>query len=930
MRWFILLLQVIARVVCTWPRTILIIAALLTLVSGWLAATRLTLNGDQDKLLSDKLVFQQIYLDFIKNYKDQEFLYVVIDGRKPEQAKAFADDLAVRLAKSPDLIKQVTYRIGPKQLGNNLLLYMEPEQVEALSHQVQEMAPTLEPALKRGRLDELLAWIGRRLSAPQVSQQGSQLGGQAGAEAFFDVLGPLFDGLTQTVTNGAPYTSPLARFDDEELHHYTFTDNGRFLLMLIDVPKDYSTSEVIERPLAAVRKALNESRAALPGVEAGLTGRPVLQADEMRTTSRDMLRATIIAVIGVSLLFILAFGSLWRPLLAVLTLLASIVWTLGLAAVTVGTLNLLSGVFTLVIIGVGINWGMHLLARYMEERERGLAVEEALTRSMVTAAVGNLTCAATSAAAFFCALFTDFQALAQLGYIAGSGILLSLIAMLTVYPAMLLLLDTRGQRERVGARGAGASPPQNSLWGKQTIDARSIPHGPPHQIKLIRLIPLQRLVRRPDIVLTGAGIITVVLAVGIGRLWFDDNLLKLQSQTLESVRWALALMNESRESTWFAVTQVDTLDDAERLEYRFSKLPTVAKVTSLLDVLPNDQFEKRQWLTQAGLALSGLTPRTDAPADPAATKRALHDITDGLELIEEKLFAAGREADIKSVRALIDRVDKAEAALGAGGPAETERLADFQHAFMADLAERLDHWRPRFHPGAVTPTTLPDVLRDRFIGQNARQLIMITPAKNIWDPPAMKEFVTQLRTVDPTVTGPPVTSYEATLMMRRAFLQTALLSLAVVIGLVSIHFFRWRAVALAFVPLVIGLAWLLGSMGLLGIAFNLANFFAIPILIGTGIDGGIQMVQRMYEEPHRPMLETSTATSVTLSSLTTLLAFGSLMLAQHHGIASLGQIMALGTFSILIATIFILPAIHEQWIRTGRTGKTRRGRFNDA
>jgi hopanoid biosynthesis associated RND transporter like protein HpnN len=886
MRFFILLLQALARLVCKRPRTILIIAALLTLVSGWLGATHLTLSGDQDKLLSEKLVFQQIYLDFIKNYKDQEFLYVVIDGRDTEKAKAFADDLAARLARSPDLIKQVTYRIGPKQLGNNLLLYMEPEQVEALSHQVQELAPTLEPALNSGRLDELLAWIGRRLSAPQVSQQGSQQTGQESSEAFFEVLGPLFDGLTRAVTTGAPYQSPFARFGDEELHRYIFTENGRFLLMLIDVPKDYSTSEVIGRPLAAIRLALDQTRAAFPGVEAGLTGRPVLQADEMRTTNRDMLRAMIIAVIGVSVLFILAFGSLWRPLLAVLTLLASIVWTLGLAAATVGTLNLLSGVFTLVIIGVGINWGMHLLARYMEERERGLSVEEALTRAMVTAAVGNLTCAATSAAAFFCALFTDFQALAQLGFIAGSGIILSLIAMLTVYPALLVLLDRHNRS--------------------------------PAPLRLIRLIPLQRLVRRPDIVLAGAGVITVVLAFGTGRLWFDDNLLKLQSQTLESVRWELALMNESRESTWFAATQVDTLDDAERLEYRFAKLPTVAKVTSLLDVLPNDQHEKRQWLGQAGLALSGLAPRTDAPAQAAATTRALRRISDGLELIEEKLFAAGREAEIKSVRALIGRVDKAEAALGAGGPAETERLAAFQHAFMADLAERLDHWRPRFHPGAVTPTTLPDVLRNRFIGQNARQLIMITPAKNIWDPAALAAFVTELRTVDPTVTGPPVTSYEATLLMRRAFQQTALLSLAVVIVLVSIHFFRWRAVALAFVPLAIGLAWLLGSMGLLGIAFNLANFFAIPILIGTGIDGGIQMVQRMYEEPHRPMLETSTATSVTLSSLTTLLAFGSLMLARHHGIASLGQIMALGTFSILIATVLVLPAVHERWIRTGR------------
>jgi uncharacterized protein len=922
MRWFVLVLHKLARIVCKWPRTILVIAALLTVVSTYLAATRLTLSSDQDKLVSEKLVFQQIYLDFIKNFKDQEFLYVVIDGRKPELAKAFADDLAKRLAKSPDLIKQVTYRIGPDQLGNNLLLYMEPDQVEALNAQVQEMAPALKPILNSGRLDELFAWIGRRLSAPQVSKPSGPQGEQGG-DAFFEVLGPLFDGLTQAVTKGAPYKSPFAQFSDEALHHYTFTDNGRFLLMLIDVPKDYSTSEVIERPLAAVRKALDESRAALPGVEAGLTGRPVLQADEMRTTNRDMLRATVIAVIGVSLLFTLAFGSLWRPLLAVLTLLMSIVWTLGLAAATVGSLNLLSGVFTLVIIGVGINWGMHLLARYMEERERGLAVDDALAMAMVTAAAGNLTCAATSAAAFFCALFTDFQALAELGFIAGSGILLSLIAMLTVYPALLLLTDRHGQREYKGTRGAGASPPQSSLWGKQAIDARLIPHGPPHQIKLKRLAPLQTLVRRPGLILAGAGAVTLALATWTIRLQFDDNLLKLQSPALDSVRWEQELMKESRESTWFAATQVDTLDEAERLEYRFSKLPSVAKVTSMLDVLPTDQYEKRQWLTQASLALSGLAPRTDAPADPAATKRALRQIADGLELIEEKLFAAGRGADIAPVRGLIDRVDKVETSLGAGGADVAGRLAAFQQAFMADLADRLDHWRPRFHPGAVTPTSLPDEVRNRFVGQNARKLIMITPAKNIWDPKAMEEFVTQLRTVDPTVTGPPVTSYEAAKLMRRAFQQTALLSLAVVIGLVWIHFFRWRAVALAFVPLLIGLVWLLGAMGLFSISFNLANFFAIPILIGTGIDGGIQMVQRMYEEPYRPMLETSTATSVTLSSLTTLLAFGSLMLGQHRGIASLGQIMALGTTSILVATILVLPAVHERWIRTGRPGKAK-------
>jgi hopanoid biosynthesis associated RND transporter like protein HpnN len=892
MRWFVLLLQGVARVVCKRPRTVLLIAAVVTLLAGWLSATRLTLVSDQDQLVSDTLPFQKTYLDFIKNFKDQELVYVVIDGRQPERAKAFADDLAARLAHSPDLIQQVTYRVGPEQLGRNMLLYLDLQQVEALSAQVERTAPGLQQPLATGRIDALLDWIGRQFSGPR-GPRGPE---EAGLAPLFTVMDGLMASLARAVTDGAPYASPFAAFSDDRLSRYTFTDNGRFLLMLINVPKDFSTPQVIERPLAAIRRALDESRAQFPGLEAGVTGRPVLQADEMVTTNRDMTRATIIAVIGVTILFILAFRALWRPLLAVLTLLVSIVWTLGLTAVTIGSLNLLSAVFTLVIVGVGINWGMHLLARYQEERERGLAPDDALQRAMVTAAVGNVTCAATSAAAFLCALFSDFKALAELGFIAGCGIGLSLIAMITVYPALLCLVD----RPRRPAAAPATTP--------------AIFHD-----RLLRLGALAGIVRRPGLTLAIVAAGTLLLAPGLVRIRFDDNLLHLQSLGLESVRWELALVNESRESTWFAATQADTLDEVDQLALRFITLPTVGKVQSLLDVLPVDQRDKQELLARAARALRHLTPRADAPADPTATRQALRRMIDGLELIEEKLFAAGRQDDLTAVRALINRVDQAERAAeqavqdaGAAG-----RLAQFQHAFMADLAGQLDRWRPRLTPDLVKPLTLPDAVRDRFIGHNARKLIMITPAQNIWDPRALEAFVTELRTVDPMVTGPPVTSYEAARLMRQAFQQTALLSLGAVLLLVSIHFLRARAVLLTFVPLAIGLLWLLGAMGLMDIPFNLANFFAIPILIGTGIDGGIQMVQRMYEEPSRSMLETSTATSVTLSALTTLLAFGSLVLGEHRGLASLGQIMALGTASILIATVIILPALHELLIRPG-------------
>ncbi|MEW6324990.1 MAG: MMPL family transporter [Nitrospirota bacterium] len=868
-------MRLITRFVCRRPWAVLAAAALLTLLSGWAAVTRLTLISDQDRLVSEEIPFQRNYLEFLRNFKDQEFLYVVIDGRDAEHAKRFADDLAQRLADHPALIQQVTYRVGPDQLGDTSLLYAETEQLRKLSGALERLAPELEPVLATGRLSALFDWIGRRLAEPM---------GEAEAELapLFGALDGLLSGLARALTADAPYASPLAAFSDERLSRYLFTDDGRFLLMLVTVPKDFSTAQVIEAPLAAIRHALDESRAQVPGVAAGLTGRPVLQADEMLTTDRDMRRATIIAIAGVTLLFIVTYGALWRPLLAVLTLLMSIVWALGLAAVTIGSLNLLSAVFTLVIIGVGINWGMHLLARYQEELERER--RDALPRAMTTAAVGNLTCAATSAAAFFCALFADFKALKELGFIAGGGIVLSLIAMVTVYPALLHLADRRAE-------------------------ARPVRHR-----RMLRLTLLNRLASRHGAVLGGVAVLTLLLAPWGLRLRFDDNLLNLQARELESVRWELALMEESRESTWFAAAQAETLEEAERLSWRFAELPTVGKVESLLDVLPSGQAEKRALLAGAAQRVKRLSVRADAPADPAELRRALARVIDGLEAVEEKLFAAGREAEMAPVTGLLGHAQTASAALAdeqSAGP----RLASFQHDFMADLAAQLDRWRPRLTPDRVTADNAPQLARDRFVGRDGRYLITITPAENIWDPDAMRAFVEALRAVDPAVTGPPVTAMAASRLMRGAFQQTALLSFLAVLALVWLHFAHWRAVLLAFVPLATGLFWLLGAMGALDIPFNLANFFAIPILIGTGIDGGIQMVQRMHEEPARPMLETSTATSVTLSSLTTLLAFGSLMLGQHRGLASLGQIMALGTMSILIATIIILPALHERLIR---------------
>jgi predicted RND superfamily exporter protein len=99
----------------------------------------------------------------------------------------------------------------------------------------------------------------------------------------------------------------------------------------------------------------------------------------------------------------------------------------------------------------------------------------------------------------------------------------------------------------------------------------------------------------------------------------------------------------------------------------------------------------------------------------------------------------------------------------------------------------------------------------------------------------------------------------------------------------------------------------------MGWEFNLANLFAVPILIGTGVDNGVNMLYRWREERDKSALILSKAVgkSVTISSLTTIAGFAALIPAAHRGISSLGWVLSLGVTLILVATLVVLPALFE-------------------
>jgi predicted RND superfamily exporter protein len=216
-------------------------------------------------------------------------------------------------------------------------------------------------------------------------------------------------------------------------------------------------------------------------------------------------------------------------------------------------------------------------------------------------------------------------------------------------------------------------------------------------------------------------------------------------------------------------------------------------------------------------------------------------------------------------------------------------------------------------------------LRSRFISRSGKlHLIQVYPREDVWQREHQGEFVGQLRHEldpgsrgDPIITGTPVQLLEYTTLLKESYEEAARYALMAIALLVFLHFRSFTCVVLALLPVGLGTVWMLGVMGVLNMPFNPANIMTLPLVIGIGVTSGIHILNRFAEEGSPSVLDKSTGKAVLISGVTTVLGFGSLLIAQHQGIASLGLIMATGTTTCMVAALTSLPAFLQLLGRRG-------------
>lgn len=203
-----------------------------------------------------------------------------------------------------------------------------------------------------------------------------------------------------------------------------------------------------------------------PEMEVQFGGRLKRHLEELTSIMRDVLGSFASGISSVILLVMFYFFvkkylhyrkgsngdegySVWShiirmpiPVLIIgVPLLMSLLWTFGLTYFYLGMLNTMTSVLFVILFGLGIDYGIHYYARYIELRSSGMGVEEAIYTTNDKTGEAILVSAFTTACALYVLMFADFRGFSEFGFISGTGIMLALFAMLYVLPSLLVIFE---------------------------------------------------------------------------------------------------------------------------------------------------------------------------------------------------------------------------------------------------------------------------------------------------------------------------------------------------------------------------------------------------------------------------------------------------------------------------------------------------------
>lgn len=609
-------------------------------------------------------------------------------------------------------------------------------------------------------------------------------------------------------------------------------------LMLIEVASLTTGSDLgnaLFKRVQADLHALGGPEKYAPGLRIGYTGDVAIDIEELAALVADLSVSSVVVIV-LTLVVILVFFRWWKSVLALLlpltlaTLYAFALVTLPPASID--GLNSNTAFLASVIVGNGINFGVILLARYVEERRLGKGIDESLVIAIWGSRSGTVVAALAAATAYGSLMLTQFRGFHQFGVIGAVGMLACWAMAFLLGPSLIAWLDRDGSSLRGGVH-------------RPLIMGRVADVVQRHPVPIVVVASL----------LTALSLYRVRMIDGSWIEYDFSQLRRSDSRVSGEAYWGHRMDELLGRYLTPLVVLTDSPQATERVSAALKRSTQtgilkdyVSQVQDARDVIPVDQPQK---LAEIARIRKILTPRLRAELSPEQ-------------------------------RSAVD-------------PYLPE---DSLHVLQAD----------------DLPHTMTAGLRERNGRLDRAVLVYPKPSDATWHGAPLATFTNELRRIggsDARPAGSIPLSADIIASISRDGPLATLAALAGVVLLVTAIFRFSRSTPLIIGSLLLGVLWLTALTLVLKVKVNFCNFIAFPITFGIGVDYSVNVMARYRQTGSRDVIEAirSTGGAVAVCSLTTIIGYGSLLLAKNQALYLFGVVAVLGEITCLIAAVVVLPAV---------------------
>lgn len=822
----------------------------------------LKVNTNTADMISTEVPFQKNRIELEKAFpQDINTITLLVEGQTPEATADAVKRLGAELRKDTGHFKSVYIPDEGEFFARNGLLYLSQAELEDLATQLANAQPFIGRIAEDNTLNGFLGIVGEALKASKE---------KTGPELDLNPLLIKIDEAVAAVNESRPY-----RLSWQQLMLTHASGLGVTKRFIIIAPVlHYEELLPAEQAIGALDRIIaGVLQGDLGDVRVRKTGEVVLEHEEMQTIGTGVSIASFASLVLVCLTLWFAYRSLKLMFATFVSLTLGLIFSLGFATVAIGQLNLISIGFAVLFIGMGDAYSSHFCLRYRELVLRGLGQREALLETLASTGSALILSAITAAIGLYSYIPTHYSGVAELGIIAGTSMFIALATTFTVLPALMKIMPIRPRKRRKPKK----SPP--FLLSNWPLD-------------------YARTVR----------VVTVILA--LGSVWLlrdvevDFNPINLRDPNTESVKTFKYLLQSEDTSPMTLSSLARSEAEAREREARFLQLPSVDRVMTIFDLIPEDQDEKLAIIADLSLIMG--TQLSHFPP-PAPVNAKLETVEKFHQTVRDRLTAGDN-----GVLVLLDRtLTEFRAHLDAADPETRQtRLNTLQSSLLNPLPLTIDNLRDSLDAEPIALDSLPKDLVERWISPNGLYRLQIYPKKDLNDLDNLREFILEAQKVDPNVTDLPVTYLESMNEAITAFQQAFAIALVATTLILLLVLRSFKDTLLVLLPLLLASLFTAAATVLLDIPFNFANIIALPLLFGLGVDGGIHMAHRLHylESNQENLLGTSEAQGVFYGALTTVFSFSSLAFTSHQGTASMGLLLTVGLMLTLICALVVLPA----------------------